>query len=249
MGNPSLAAVLDEATSALTEEAEGQLYRLCKQLGMTLISLGHRSSLEKHAGSTAVCLSSTSWFSFECPPPVLSGEFDDDDTGDLRILALCSWALARSAAMLFSRSFSLEMEAVGAGGAGVPAAGSFLGLSSSSSAASASPATPRSRSTVSCRGVCVLLGFSGDGAQESTTPSLADLRMDSGRGMEWRTMAPYRPYSAMTLLRPQHFSRFLHLARRFWNHTWRDMRWGWASLKAFSSSSSWKDVKMVLEMS
>jgi hypothetical protein len=39
--------VLDEATSALTEEAEGQLYRLCKQLGMTLISLGHRSSLEK----------------------------------------------------------------------------------------------------------------------------------------------------------------------------------------------------------
>ncbi|XP_028831155.1 lysosomal cobalamin transporter ABCD4 isoform X1 [Denticeps clupeoides] len=41
-------AVLDEATSALTEEAEGQLYRACKQLGMTLVSLGHRSSLEKH---------------------------------------------------------------------------------------------------------------------------------------------------------------------------------------------------------
>uniref|UniRef100_A0AAY4DRP6 ATP-binding cassette, sub-family D (ALD), member 4 n=1 Tax=Denticeps clupeoides TaxID=299321 RepID=A0AAY4DRP6_9TELE len=40
-------AVLDEATSALTEEAEGQLYRACKQLGMTLVSLGHRSSLEK----------------------------------------------------------------------------------------------------------------------------------------------------------------------------------------------------------
>lgn len=39
--------VLDEATSALTEEAEAQLYRICKQLGMTLISLGHRSSLEK----------------------------------------------------------------------------------------------------------------------------------------------------------------------------------------------------------
>uniref|UniRef100_A0AAQ5YMR1 ABC transporter domain-containing protein n=1 Tax=Amphiprion ocellaris TaxID=80972 RepID=A0AAQ5YMR1_AMPOC len=42
-------AVLDEATSALTEEAEAQLYRTCKQLGMTLISLGHRSSLEKYA--------------------------------------------------------------------------------------------------------------------------------------------------------------------------------------------------------
>lgn len=43
----SFLAVLDEATSALTEEAEAQLYRTCKQLGMTLISLGHRSSLEK----------------------------------------------------------------------------------------------------------------------------------------------------------------------------------------------------------
>ncbi|XP_076151398.1 lysosomal cobalamin transporter ABCD4 isoform X1 [Alosa pseudoharengus] len=41
-------AVLDEATSALTEEAEDQLYRTCKQLGMTLISLGHRRSLEKY---------------------------------------------------------------------------------------------------------------------------------------------------------------------------------------------------------
>ncbi|XP_031418986.1 ATP-binding cassette sub-family D member 4 isoform X2 [Clupea harengus] len=41
-------AVLDEATSALTEEAEDQLYRICKQLGMTLISLGHRRSLEKY---------------------------------------------------------------------------------------------------------------------------------------------------------------------------------------------------------
>uniref|UniRef100_A0AAQ5ZM04 ABC transporter domain-containing protein n=1 Tax=Amphiprion ocellaris TaxID=80972 RepID=A0AAQ5ZM04_AMPOC len=45
-------AVLDEATSALTEEAEAQLYRTCKQLGMTLISLGHRSSLEKILDST-----------------------------------------------------------------------------------------------------------------------------------------------------------------------------------------------------
>ncbi|KAK3571229.1 hypothetical protein QTP86_005418 [Hemibagrus guttatus] len=40
-------AVLDEATSALTEEAEEQMYTACKQLGMTLISLGHRSSLKK----------------------------------------------------------------------------------------------------------------------------------------------------------------------------------------------------------
>uniref|UniRef100_G3P7W8 ATP-binding cassette, sub-family D (ALD), member 4 n=1 Tax=Gasterosteus aculeatus aculeatus TaxID=481459 RepID=G3P7W8_GASAC len=41
-------AVLDEATSALTEEAEAQLYSTCKQLGMTLVSLGHRSSLVKY---------------------------------------------------------------------------------------------------------------------------------------------------------------------------------------------------------
>uniref|UniRef100_A0A673M1M1 ATP-binding cassette sub-family D member 4-like n=1 Tax=Sinocyclocheilus rhinocerous TaxID=307959 RepID=A0A673M1M1_9TELE len=41
-------AVLDEATSALTEEAEGQLYKACKQLGISLISLGHRSTLKKH---------------------------------------------------------------------------------------------------------------------------------------------------------------------------------------------------------
>ncbi|XP_027527366.1 ATP-binding cassette sub-family D member 4 isoform X5 [Neopelma chrysocephalum] len=40
-------AVLDEATSALTEEVEHELYRLCLQLGMTLISVGHRPSLEK----------------------------------------------------------------------------------------------------------------------------------------------------------------------------------------------------------
>ncbi|XP_053923696.1 lysosomal cobalamin transporter ABCD4 isoform X2 [Cuculus canorus] len=50
-------AVLDEATSALTEEVEHELYRMCLQLGMTLISVGHRASLEKvrWRGST-LCL-------------------------------------------------------------------------------------------------------------------------------------------------------------------------------------------------
>lgn len=60
---------------------------------------------------------------------------------------------------------------------------------------------------------------SSHGAQDSMMPSLADLRMDSGRGMECLTMAPYRPYSAITVLRPQHFSLFRHLALRFWNQT------------------------------
>lgn len=49
--------------------------------------------------------------------------------------------------------------------------------------------------------------------------SFADLRMVSGSGSECLTMAPYSPYSAMIVLRPQHFSVFRHLARRFWNHT------------------------------
>lgn len=65
---------------------------------------------------------------------------------------------------------------------------------------------------------------SSQGAQDSMMPSLADLRMDSGRGMECLTMAPYSPYSAITVLRPQHFSLFLHLALRFWNHTWDGRR-------------------------
>lgn len=42
-----LLAVLDEATSALTEDAEDELYRICAHLGMTLVSVGHRKSLEK----------------------------------------------------------------------------------------------------------------------------------------------------------------------------------------------------------
>ncbi|XP_073494272.1 lysosomal cobalamin transporter ABCD4 isoform X2 [Phyllobates terribilis] len=40
-------AVLDEASSALSEDAEVELYTRCRQLGMTLISVGHRHSLRK----------------------------------------------------------------------------------------------------------------------------------------------------------------------------------------------------------
>ncbi|XP_063146168.1 lysosomal cobalamin transporter ABCD4 isoform X4 [Candoia aspera] len=40
-------AVLDEATSALTEDVENEMYRICTQLGMTLVSVGHHKSLEK----------------------------------------------------------------------------------------------------------------------------------------------------------------------------------------------------------
>lgn len=47
VGLTTFLSVLDEATSALTEEVEHELYRVCLQLGMTLISVGHRASLEK----------------------------------------------------------------------------------------------------------------------------------------------------------------------------------------------------------
>ncbi|XP_053552947.1 lysosomal cobalamin transporter ABCD4 [Bombina bombina] len=40
-------AVLDEATSALSEDAEGELYRVCRQMAMTLVSVGHRRSLQE----------------------------------------------------------------------------------------------------------------------------------------------------------------------------------------------------------
>ncbi|KAM4013965.1 lysosomal cobalamin transporter ABCD4 isoform 2-T2 [Anomaloglossus baeobatrachus] len=40
-------AVLDEASSALSEDAEVELYTHCRQLGMTLISVGHRRSLRE----------------------------------------------------------------------------------------------------------------------------------------------------------------------------------------------------------
>ncbi|KAG9481663.1 hypothetical protein GDO78_010744 [Eleutherodactylus coqui] len=39
-------AVLDESSSALSEDAEIELYTCCRQLGMTLISVGHRRSIK-----------------------------------------------------------------------------------------------------------------------------------------------------------------------------------------------------------
>ncbi|XP_072349562.1 lysosomal cobalamin transporter ABCD4 isoform X1 [Scyliorhinus torazame] len=54
-------AVLDEATSALTEETEGELYHTCKQLEMTVVSVGHRSSLEKHHDSMLHLLGDGKW--------------------------------------------------------------------------------------------------------------------------------------------------------------------------------------------
>uniref|UniRef100_A0A8C4Q2G4 ATP-binding cassette, sub-family D (ALD), member 4 n=1 Tax=Eptatretus burgeri TaxID=7764 RepID=A0A8C4Q2G4_EPTBU len=40
--------VMDESTSALTEETESEMYRMCGHLGITVLSVGHRSSLNKH---------------------------------------------------------------------------------------------------------------------------------------------------------------------------------------------------------
>lgn len=55
---------------------------------------------------------------------------------------------------------------------------------------------------------------SNHGATDSEL-SLADFNMVSGSGNECRTIAPYKPYSAIIVLRPQHFSVLRHLARRF----------------------------------
>ncbi len=38
-------AILDEATSSVEEKIERKFYKLCKQMGITLISVGHRTSL------------------------------------------------------------------------------------------------------------------------------------------------------------------------------------------------------------
>ncbi|XP_070578295.1 lysosomal cobalamin transporter ABCD4-like [Ptychodera flava] len=40
-------AILDEATSALSQDTEELLYKVCKDLGMTVMSIGHRTSLRK----------------------------------------------------------------------------------------------------------------------------------------------------------------------------------------------------------
>ncbi len=62
--------------------------------------------------------------------------------------------------------------------------------------------------------------LNSQGASDDISPSFADLMIDSGRGSECRTIAPYRPYSAMIELRPQRLLLFLHLALLFWNQTW-----------------------------
>jgi len=60
---------------------------------------------------------------------------------------------------------------------------------------------------------------SSHGAHDPSMPFWADLSTVSGSGSEWRTMAPYNPYSAMMVDLPHAFSVLRHLARRFWNHT------------------------------
>lgn len=40
-------AVLDEATSSLHEEVENSLYKICEELEITFISVGHRNTLKK----------------------------------------------------------------------------------------------------------------------------------------------------------------------------------------------------------
>ena len=43
----SILSVLDEASSALDVETENKFYELCASFGITLISVGHRESLQQ----------------------------------------------------------------------------------------------------------------------------------------------------------------------------------------------------------
>lgn len=63
---------------------------------------------------------------------------------------------------------------------------------------------------------------SSQGAQQPRRPPRVAPCTARGSGRQCRTRAPYSPYSAITLLPSQRFSRFRHLALRFWNQTW----WG-----------------------
>lgn len=44
---PSL-AFLDEATSALPKDMEDKLIRMTRELGITMVTVGHRETLRKH---------------------------------------------------------------------------------------------------------------------------------------------------------------------------------------------------------
>jgi hypothetical protein len=57
------------------------------------------------------------------------------------------------------------------------------------------------------------------GAQDPSIPSLAVLMIVSGNGRLCLTIAPYKPYSAITVALPHVFSVLRHLARLFWYHT------------------------------
>jgi ABC-type uncharacterized transport system fused permease/ATPase subunit len=41
-------AILDECTSAVSDEVEDKLYETCKVLGITLFTVSHRKSLQRH---------------------------------------------------------------------------------------------------------------------------------------------------------------------------------------------------------
>lgn len=45
-----LAAVLDEATSSLSEEDESYFYCLLQEMGITFLSVGHRSTIKQVLG-------------------------------------------------------------------------------------------------------------------------------------------------------------------------------------------------------
>lgn len=41
-------AILDECTSAVSDEVEDKIYETCKELGITIFTVSHRKSLQRH---------------------------------------------------------------------------------------------------------------------------------------------------------------------------------------------------------
>lgn len=63
-------AFLDEATSALSTDIEDLLYRRCTDMGMVLVSVGHRENLRKyHSKVIRVGLPEGAWRVEETPSP------------------------------------------------------------------------------------------------------------------------------------------------------------------------------------
>jgi ATP-binding cassette, subfamily D (ALD), member 4 len=89
-------AVLDEATSSLDERREREMYEECAKLGITLLSVGHRSSLRKfHRQLLSITKLESETPSKHASPPSSSGSDDSgvEEEGQSGVADGSSWRL------------------------------------------------------------------------------------------------------------------------------------------------------------